>query len=397
MNTTRNGQAPPPATGNRPPGNRPPNGSGNRPPKGSGNHAGNRHHYGGNNFGRHPNYRPSYNQFYFGPGGFGYSYFGRGFGISVGLPINRYYQYYDVAQPYFVDTVQPYFVDPYPQPYYTQYALPADTIIDGAVLGEPTLSAPAPSLPTENPVYLDGPSVIPAAGNASEFQAQAEQAFREQRYEDAARSSNHALIEDPGNGLLHLFASQVFFALGDYRSSAAALQLGASLLEREQWGFVVENYKQFYRGKDYVTHMASLVEFIRNDSSQPYAHFLRGYHYLYLGYAKEAQAPLLKAVELEPRDRLAAELLVTAGGQLPESASTSRPDPDERMRVEKPQKSEASNPLNPPIEGELNSPSKGEAEKLPDPEPEMPTDPDNSSSGKSGKTVVDDSPPQAGK
>ena len=49
----------------------------------------------------------------------------------------------------------------------------------------------------------------------------------------------------------------------------------------------------------------------------PFSHFLRGYHYLYLGHKKAAIAPLTRAVELERRDRLAAELLVMAGGEVP--------------------------------------------------------------------------------
>jgi hypothetical protein len=98
--------------------------------------------------------------------------------------------------------------------------------------------------------------------------------------------------------------------------------------DKSEWGYVVENYKEFYRGKDYVTQMSALVEFTRNNPDEAYAHFLRGYHYKYLGYDKEAQTPLLRAVELESRDRLAAELLVMAGGKLPESLVPANPVPE---------------------------------------------------------------------
>jgi thioredoxin-like negative regulator of GroEL len=168
--------------------------------------------------------------------------------------------------------------------------------------------------------------VIPAAGQAAEFQAQAEQAFRERRYEDAARFATHAIVEDDQNGKLHLFASQTMFALGDFRPAAAAIQLAAGQLDREEWGFVVENYQEFYRGEDYVTHAARLVQFIRDNPDASYARFLLGYHYLFLGHTDAARQQLAKAVELEGRDRLAAELLTRAGGEPPRTAEPTAPD-----------------------------------------------------------------------
>ena len=222
--------------------------------------------------------------------------------------------------------MQPYYVESYPQPIYTEYLpateFPAELPTENVGLVETGLVTP--QVTAEN---FDGPSVIPATAKASEYQALAEQAFRENRYEDAIRQSTHAVIEDGENGKLHLFASQIFFALGDYRASAAAIQRGASLLDRSEWGYVVENFKQFYRGKDYVNQMDALVQFTKENPDIPFVHFLRGYHYKYLGYDEAARAPLARAVELESQDRLAAELLVMAGGQVPESAKPANPVP----------------------------------------------------------------------
>ena len=109
-------------------------------------------------------------------------------------------------------------------------------------------------------------------------------------------------------------------------------------MDRSQWGFVVENYKKFYRGDDYVTQMAKLGEFIKENPDAAYAYFLRGYHYKYLGYDEAARKQLAKAVELENRDRLAAELLVMAGGKAPDAAPSLPPDeePDEELTVPEP-------------------------------------------------------------
>jgi hypothetical protein len=247
-------------------------------------------HYGG---------RRSYSHFYFRPYGYGYGYYGPSFGIYLGLPLYGYYDYYTY----------------YTEPPYTVYTAP-NTVYTTPYVEE---SAPVESTYAPPTVSANG-AVIPALGEAAEFQLQAERAFREHRYEDAARFSNHAIVEDGQNGKLYLFASQTMYALGDFRSAAAAIQQAAALLDRSEWGFVVENYKKFYRGDDYATQTAKLVEFVKEHPEASYAYFLLGYHYKFLGYDEAARRNLAKAVELESRDRLAAELLVMAGGEAPGTA-----------------------------------------------------------------------------
>ncbi len=100
------------------------------------------------------------------------------------------------------------------------------------------------------------------------------------------------------------------------------MQRGVSLLEQGEWGFVVENYKKFYRGNDYVTQMAALVTYNKENPDAAYGRLVRGYHYAFLGYKKPAQKQLAKAVELESRDRLAADLLVMVGGKVPTPSPT---------------------------------------------------------------------------
>jgi len=238
-----------------------------------------------------------HSHFYLGhygwPYWYGYGYPYPGFGISVGIPLYDYYDDYRAV---------------YPANYVDDYGV-VDTTPESL-----TTSAT--------------PSVVPASGRAVEYQLQAEQAFREHRYEDAVQLSQHAVVEDGQNGLLHLFASQTLFALGDFRLAAAAIQRGCALLDRDDWGFVVENFRELYRGKDYVTQMEVLVEFIKQNPDASYAYFLCGYHYKFLGYDKAARIRLSKAVELESKDRLAAELLAMTGGE--ESGTTEPiPPPDE--------------------------------------------------------------------
>lgn len=252
------------------------------------------------------------------PGYYHYSPYGHSgatvrmyFGSPFFQSTEYYYDHYRTADPYW-----------YSVPYYIPYtvAVPVPYVVEEVIESEMVEPAPAAVAVVENG------AVIPAAGEAAEFQFEAEQAFQDGRYEDAARLSNHAIVEDSQNGKLHLFASQTFFALEDYVSAAAAVQQAAALLDRSEWGFVVENYQEFYRGDDYVTQMAKLDKFIKQEPNVAYAYFLRGYHFLFLGHEEAAREDLAKAVELENRDLLAAELLKMAGGEVP--APVAEPTPE---------------------------------------------------------------------
>jgi hypothetical protein len=252
---------------------------------------------------RHPGH------FYFGRYGYGY----RGSGLSIYLG--------HLGSPWYGSTTS-YYYEPYYVPYYVPYTVPYVVQTEPYVvqtepyLVETEVVEPAAAVaPT-----LQNGAVIAAAGEAAYYQLEAEQAFQGRSYEEAARLSNHAIVEDSQNGKLHLFASQTFFALGDYTSAAAAVQQAAALLDRSEWGFVVENYQRFYRGDDYVTQMSKLDEYITQNPDAAYAYFLRGYHFLFLGHKDAARNDLAKVVELENRDLLAAELLKMAGGQVPEPA-----------------------------------------------------------------------------
>ncbi len=269
---------------------------------------------------------PRSSSFYFYPHSYGYGYSAPGLSLYFGLPFYRYYDYYYDDYPY------------YSAPYYPLYTPPAVTLYG---------TAATPSTATISAV---GP-VVPAAGKAAEYQRQAEQAFRERRYEDAVRLSNHAIVEDSQNGKLHLFASQAFFALGDFQSAAAAIEQAASLLDRGDWGFVVENYQKFYQGNDYVAQTDKLRDFIKANPDAPYAYLLLGYHYLFLGHKEAAREDFSRAVKLESRDRLAAELLEMAGGPAPAPVGEIVPTPPPAVEMRPPDSArELIPPPPPPVE-----------------------------------------------
>ncbi len=160
-----------------------------------------------------------------------------------------------------------------------------------------------------------------------DYQRRAEKAFRGGQYNQAARLANHALVEMPRDGKLYLFTAQTLLAVRDYRGAAAAIHQAASLLEPDDWGYVVQNYRQYYRGRAYVQQMDQLNEFIKENPDATYAYFLRGYQHGFLGHQESALRDLNKAVELESRDQLAAQLIERFGGTPPAVNTPNTGDP----------------------------------------------------------------------
>lgn len=146
--------------------------------------------------------------------------------------------------------------------------------------------------PYKAPYYYDVSPYVSGSSVASSFQQQAEQAFREHRFEDAERLASHAVLEDHKNGKLLLFAAQTELAVGDYEGAAALIHQATSLLPPQEWGFVVQNYQRYYRDEDFVHHMQRLDALVAANPHLPYAQFLCGYQHLYLGHTTAARGYL---------------------------------------------------------------------------------------------------------
>jgi tetratricopeptide (TPR) repeat protein len=176
------------------------------------------------------------------------------------------------------------------------------------VVGNPLPSA-APFITNEIPAPVPDAAVaigfIPANPRATPYAAEAEDAFRQRDYRRASKSVQHALLEDPLNGRLHLFAAQIAFAVGEYPTAAAATLRGLRLVEETDAFYVVENFRQIYRGDDFVRQMDSLNEFCRQHPEVSFALALRAYQFAGLGHLETAIEQARLAIEAEPEDPLA--------------------------------------------------------------------------------------------
>jgi tetratricopeptide (TPR) repeat protein len=148
-----------------------------------------------------------------------------------------------------------------------------------------------------------------------DYQRRAEAVFQAGDYAQAVRLGNHALVETPRDGRLFLFVSQALLATDDYQGATAALYQATTLLEQKDWGYVVQNSRDYYRNNDYDRQLQRLTKFIDENPNAAYARTLRGYHYGFLGNKQAAKRDLAQAIELEKRDKLASELLAMFDGK----------------------------------------------------------------------------------
>ncbi len=142
----------------------------------------------------------------------------------------------------------------------------------------------------------------------------AELLFRVERYDSSVELASRALAEMPHNGKLMLLLSHALFASGDYEAAAGAIHKASSILDKDDWGYVVRNSRDYYRGRAYVRATDRLNQFIEEHPEAAYARFLRAYHFGFLGRDEFARKEMSKAIELESRDNLAVVLLEQFGG-----------------------------------------------------------------------------------
>jgi tetratricopeptide (TPR) repeat protein len=257
----------------------------------------------------------------------------------------------------------------YDWPYYYDdgYAVYGDRVIgrsynapDGAIVADSDTSVSSDQPPAREPA-------ITAEGR--EFMRRSEEAFRRNRFDEAVRLANHAAVEMPTNGRAFLFLGQALFAVGDYGAAAGAIHQGMAMSDQNEWGAIVKNFRQYYgSGSDYTEQLRRLEKFVAEHNDAPYAHFLVGFQYGYLGHEEEARRALEKAVSLADRDEMARRLLAQFGGQAPKRERRSG---DENRRAA-PVPSEREPASAAPTERATDRPGEGEIRRELRPEPAAP-------------------------
>lgn len=249
-------------------------------------------------------YRPwNYNNYYSGYGNLGYGGYSYPW-QRYGWQTSGYYPAYQSV----CSTDPAYYTTSYVyQPVLATgvAAPPAATTIVAAATPEAAVAATSADQPA-----ADGKQTSDEAKRSSEaFAQQGELQFKLGQYDDAAYAFRHALVDDPDNGVLMLLLSQSLFANGKFTEAAGAVQVAMLMLPEDKWGVVIENYAELYNdNQKYTDQLRALEKTRKEKADEPGLRFLLGYQYAYLGYASHAIKELDKAIELAPKDELAAKL-----------------------------------------------------------------------------------------
>ncbi len=141
---------------------------------------------------------------------------------------------------------------------------------------------------------------------ASQDFAMARNAFYGLNYGAALASVDSALTKTPQDQAMHEFRALVLFARGEYEPAAATVHSILAVGPGWDWATM----RQFYPSVDvYTQQLRALEDFRRSNPRVAHARFLLAYHYLTCGYNDAAAKELQLVVEMEPRDRIASQIL----------------------------------------------------------------------------------------
>jgi phenylpyruvate tautomerase PptA (4-oxalocrotonate tautomerase family) len=122
----------------------------------------------------------------------------------------------------------------------------------------------------------------------------------------ALKAISVAVRQAPHNQDVHQFHSLVLFAMRDYCKSAAV----AHAVLEEGPGWTWDALQTCYASPEvYTEQLRQLEHFVGEHPSNANVRFLLGYHYLMLNHGEAAERQLGQAVELESKDKLAANIL----------------------------------------------------------------------------------------
>jgi tetratricopeptide (TPR) repeat protein len=198
--------------------------------------------------------------------------------------------------------------------YDNAYSAPA------SLAGIPSNAATAPgaaeqpattAVPPAEVVSIQPKAAKPATDSASadRYAEKGEAAFRAGDYKGAVSAWRHAAVDDPKSPLVVMLLGQALFATGNYDEAAGATQAAMQMLDKEQWGVVVGNYKDLYGNcQDYTDQLRALEKAVSEEPKNPARRFLAGYHYAYLGYPEQAINQLEKGLAVAPNDEVAKRL-----------------------------------------------------------------------------------------
>jgi hypothetical protein len=192
-----------------------------------------------------------------------------------------------------------------------------------AAVGQAAVANPA--LNYSQPIGVDStPPAEPAINTGSGHFDAARGAFKAGDYTNALNAVDQALVSLPNDLDLHQFRGLTLFALGRYDQAAAALHAVVSAGPGWNWATLVGLYPNV---ETFTTQLRALEAFCAEHPGSAPPRFVLAYLYLTMGETTAAASELRQVVQLQPDDRLSAQLLseITKTAANPAAPSPTNP------------------------------------------------------------------------
>lgn len=181
---------------------------------------------------------------------------------------------------------------------------------------EPTVP-PAVEVPATTDKPIEQPE-DPKVREAGTIFNSARDAFRTGNYQQALTTVDKAVRILPNDAALHEFRALNYFAQKKYQDAAGVIYSVLAVGPGWDW----QTVKTFYPNtQTYTQQLGDLQKFVKDNPQDPAGQLLLAYHCLVLDQRKEATNLLKRVVELNPQDKLAAELIKAI-----ESSATTGPE-----------------------------------------------------------------------
>jgi len=147
-------------------------------------------------------------------------------------------------------------------------------------------------------------------------------AFRNGEYEKSLDLLDRVVKEYPSDTAAHELRALNLFALGRYEESAATLNSLLAVAPGWNWETMSSLYPNI---QTYEQQLRGLENAIKEKPDNAAARFVLGYHYLVAGHTDAARRQFERVADLQPKDRVAQQLL--AGLNKDEKPASEPPQP----------------------------------------------------------------------
>jgi tetratricopeptide (TPR) repeat protein len=195
-------------------------------------------------------------------------------------------------------------------------------VVQQPVPAQATVSA-TPPVDYSQPLATSTPPPDPAVADPAiqTFDA-ARAAFKSGNYAEALRETDQAIKSLPNDAALHEFRALCLFALKQYDQAAGTLY--AVLSAGPGWDWTT--LSSLYPGIDtYTAQLRALEDYVGEQPSSASARFVLAYHYLTQGHTEAAVDQLKQVVQLQPSDKLSAQIVAQLSGE----SGKAQPTPSE--------------------------------------------------------------------